>query len=164
WWYADDSAEKEDDGGRDENKVSNKDRKPEAPSCEKSLFEWFWENMSQDDSVDKESVNESCSGEYLDNTENKNEKDENKALICHQTADSDEKEILEEDSKQDEGGEPKLEDDHGLVFDKGKIIDRNAASDVHRNELGDNKVKGKGVKMKNDEEVVMNRVKNDYVD
>ncbi|CAG8819915.1 4860_t:CDS:1, partial [Racocetra fulgida] len=30
---------------------------------------------------------------------------------------------------------PKLDDDHGLVFDKRKIIDRNNASDKYHNEV-----------------------------
>ncbi|CAG8799800.1 13281_t:CDS:2, partial [Racocetra fulgida] len=181
WWYADDSAEKE-DVGEDENTVFDEDPKPDILSREINLFEYFWDNVGCDDSMKKvESVEAKTVNivnidrdeegktdmsvenlpESLDEEENRNDgvqaleycqkstdeenvsirghsddkedkiiRDENKALICHQNADitnKDVNEILEEDSKHVEGresfGEPKLEDDYKLVFDRGKMIE-----------------------------------------
>ncbi|CAG8545600.1 12367_t:CDS:2, partial [Racocetra fulgida] len=47
---------KKEDIDKNENKVSNKDMKPDTPSCETSLFKWFWNNMSCDDSAEKEEI------------------------------------------------------------------------------------------------------------
>ncbi|CAG8563511.1 15517_t:CDS:2, partial [Racocetra fulgida] len=137
WWCLDDSTEKEEDVDKDENKVSNDDLKPDAPSCKMSLFEWFWDNVDCDDSIKKvESVEAKMINvvnidldeegktdmselkvenlpESLDEEENRN--DGVQALeYCQKFADKENVSKL--------FGEPKLEDVYRLVFDREKII------------------------------------------